>query len=300
MGCRTADGSADCVDATLTRDHSVRNTRTPAGMTLLDPTRLFADLDRDYLPHLSVNGVIFGAEAGSLRVLLLRFAGTDTWALPAGYVRRDEGVDEAAGRMVRESVGLRGAVLRQFHAFGAPGRVGAGLADALRALGADPPADHWALGRVVSVGYVVLVDAARAEVTPNPLMPEYRWCDVAARPPLLLDHDAMVDLALASVRAGLDALPLGATLLTGDFTMADLLRLVGDVNPIGESADDISDRTLSQLRDENPNIDQQLDEWRTLRRQRGEDHNDFLAFRRHLLAIGAPDPGEREFVGFRG
>ena len=194
-------------------------------MTLLNPTRLFADLDRDHLPHLSVNGVIFGAEAGSLRVLLLRFAGTDTWALPAGYVRRDEGVDEAAARMVRESVGLRGAVLRQFHAFGAPGRVGTGLADALRALGADPPADHWALGRVVSVGYVVLVDAARAEVTPNPLMPEYHWCDVAVRPPLLLDHDAMVNLALASVRAGLDALPLGATLLTGDFTMAELQRL---------------------------------------------------------------------------
>jgi len=85
----------------------------------------------------------------------------------------------------------------------------------------------------------------------------------------------------------------------GDFTMADLIRLVGDINPIAESADEISSRTLADLRADNPNIDQQLSEWRTLRRQRGEDHNDFRAFRRHLLAIGAPDPGEQEFVGFR-
>lgn len=194
-------------------------------MPLPHPTRLFTELDRDYLAHLSVNGVIFGADAGTLRVLLLRLAGTDTWALPAGYVRRDEGVDEAAARMVRESVGLPGAALRQFHTFGAPDRVGAELADALRALGADPPPGHWALGRVVSVSYVVLVDAGRAEVTSDPVMPEHRWWDVAARPRLLLDHGAMVNLALASVRAGLDDLPLGATLLTGAFTMSELQRL---------------------------------------------------------------------------
>lgn len=86
----------------------------------------------------------------------------------------------------------------------------------------------------------------------------------------------------------------------GDFTMADLLRLVGEVNPLAESAADISDRTLAQRRADNPNIREQLQEWRTLRRQRGEDHNDSRAFRRHLLAIGAPDPGEQEVVGFRG
>ncbi len=85
----------------------------------------------------------------------------------------------------------------------------------------------------------------------------------------------------------------------GDFTMADLLRLVGELNPIADSAADIADRTFAELRQENPNIGDQLAEWRDLRRQRGEDRNDYRAFRRHLLAIGAPDPGEQEFVGFR-
>ena len=194
-------------------------------MPLIHPSRLFAELDRDHLPHLSENGVIFGTLAGTLRVLLLRLAGTDTWTLPGGYVRRDESIDDTAVRMVRDCVGLSGAALRQFHTFGAPDRVGDEVADALRAAGADPPPGHWALGRVVSVGYVVLVDATRAAVTPDPLMAEHRWCDLAARPPLLLDHGAMVDQALASVRAGLDDLPLGETLLAGEFTMSELQRL---------------------------------------------------------------------------
>lgn len=196
-----------------------------------DPARpdvvgdLFAELERDCLPHLSVNGVIFGAHAGALTVLLLRSTGTDRWSLPGGYVRRDEAVDAAAARMVRERTGLEGAVLRQFHAFGATDRGEAALAPMLRALGVEPPASHWALGRVVSVGYVALVDAGRAQAAPDAFSPEARWWDAAARPPLILDHDEMVERALRVLRAQLDTLPLGATLLPGTFTMPELQRL---------------------------------------------------------------------------
>lgn len=191
---------------------------------------LRALFDRDHLPHLSVNGVIFGADAGTLKVLLLRWLDLDTWGLPGGYVGRDEDVDAAAARMVREVTGLAGVYLRQFHTFGAARR-GAAPADAaaLRARAPDLPAEHWIYGRVVSVGYVALVDAAGARVAPEPasatMTSAYAWVDVAARPRLLLDHGAMVDRALAALRARLDALPLGVTLLPGAFTMPELQRL---------------------------------------------------------------------------
>jgi ADP-ribose pyrophosphatase YjhB (NUDIX family) len=208
-------------------------------MTHAALSNLFADLDRDCLPHLSVNGVVFGAHAGALQVLLIRWAAVGQWALPGAYVRRDEGVDEAAARMVHEHVGLRDAALQQFHTFGARDRVGAALAAGFRALGVEPPPGHWALGRVVSVGYVALVDASQARAEPpplsQPLTPEYAWWDVAARPALMLDHDAMVELALARVRARLDDLPLGATLLPGAFTMSELQRLYETV--LGRSLD---------------------------------------------------------------
>jgi hypothetical protein len=58
--------------------------------------------------------------------------------------------------------------------------------------------------------------------------------------------------------------------------------------------------TFQNLAADNPNIREQYDEWRGLRSQNGEDPTDWAAFRQHLMAIGAPDPGEQEpddFVG---
>jgi hypothetical protein len=58
--------------------------------------------------------------------------------------------------------------------------------------------------------------------------------------------------------------------------------------------------TFAELIAANPNIRTQYDEWRGLRAERKEDPLDWGAFRGHLMAIGAPDPGERppdDFVG---
>ncbi len=194
-------------------------------MTSAELTRLFAALDRDYLPHLSVNGVIFGADGGALKVLLMRWLDGASWCLPGGYVRRDEGVDEAAARMVRERTGLEGVFLRQFHTFGQIGRGEAEGAAALRARGAEPPPGHWAISRVVSVAYVALVGAVQAPAPPDPAMGACAWWDASARPALLLDHEAMVAQALSALRARLDELPLGDTLLPAAFTMPELQRL---------------------------------------------------------------------------
>jgi 8-oxo-dGTP diphosphatase len=194
-------------------------------MSAADLPNLLDELDRDFLPHLSVNAVIFGAHAGALTVLLMKWEGSATWSLPGGYVRRDESVDDAAIRMIRERTGLSDTVLRQFHTFGGLHRGEAVVADALRAMGMEPAADHWVLGRVVSVGYVALVDSSRAQLAPDAWTQEHTWCDVTERPALILDHNAMVERALSTIRANLDALPLDESLLPGAFTMPELQRL---------------------------------------------------------------------------
>ena len=194
-------------------------------MSTADYSSILAELDRDYVPHLSVNGVIFGADAGALKVLLMQSTGTGTWSLPGGYVRRDESVDDAAARVLIEMAGLSGAALRQFHTFGGPTRGEAVIADELRAMGVEAPPEHWALGRVVSIGYVAVVDATQAHVTHNAWSRAVAWCDVTARPPLIIDHDEMVDRALATVRARIDDLSLEGALLPAAFTMPELQRL---------------------------------------------------------------------------
>ncbi len=41
----------------------------------------------------------------------------------------------------------------------------------------------------------------------------------------------------------------------------------------------------------NPNFTDQMDEWQQKRSEKGEDPQDWGAFRDHLLRIGAPNPG---------
>jgi 8-oxo-dGTP diphosphatase len=194
-------------------------------MPLPDVSTLLADLDRDYVPHLSVNGVIFGAHGGVLKVLLMQSEGTGTWSLPGGYVRWNEAIDDAAARVLTETAGLSGAVLRQFQTFGGPARGEAVVAEALRAMGIEPPPDHWVLGRVVSVGYVALVDSSRAQVTPNAWSRTIEWCDLSDRPSLIIDHDEMVERALVAVRSQIDDVSHDATLLPAEFTMPEVQKL---------------------------------------------------------------------------
>jgi hypothetical protein len=58
--------------------------------------------------------------------------------------------------------------------------------------------------------------------------------------------------------------------------------------------------TFADLSADNPNLRQQYDEWRDARSQNGEDPTDYQAFREHVTAIGAPDPGESEIDDFVG
>jgi hypothetical protein len=52
--------------------------------------------------------------------------------------------------------------------------------------------------------------------------------------------------------------------------------------------------TLAALVEANPSIEEQVREWQEQRRANGEDPNDWAAFRQHVQALGAPDPGEDE------
>jgi hypothetical protein len=58
--------------------------------------------------------------------------------------------------------------------------------------------------------------------------------------------------------------------------------------------------TFQDLAADNPNIRQQYDEWRAQRGQNGEDSTDYQAFRQHVIALGAPDPGDSEIDDFVG
>src|SRR3954451_2234980 len=70
---------------------------------------------------LTVDCVVFGLDDQDLKVLLIQrdlppFVGQ--WALPGGFVRVDETLEDAARRELQEESGLRDIFLEQLYTFG--------------------------------------------------------------------------------------------------------------------------------------------------------------------------------------
>ena len=100
------------------------------------------DAARFERPSVTVDLVIFTLRQEQLQVLLVQrkhwpFEGM--WALPGGFVRMDESLEEAARRELEEETGVQTVYLEQLYTFGQPDR--------------DPRT------RVITVAYFALVPA---------------------------------------------------------------------------------------------------------------------------------------------
>src|SRR3989344_5927033 len=96
---------------------------------------------------IAVDLVIFTINADDLQVLLIKrklspYQGK--WALPGGFVRLAESLEDAARRELQEETGICDVFLEQLYSFGEPER--------------DPR------GRVVTVAYFALIDSTKIKL----------------------------------------------------------------------------------------------------------------------------------------
>ena len=153
-----------------------------------------------YLPHLSVDCVIFGFHENELKVLLLQWKDTNRWCLPGGFIQKAEHIDDAAVRILKSRTGLEQIYLRQFHAFGDPTRD-------RKKHGMKPPrgiGKSWLMDRFITVGYWAIVEFSKVVPSPDEFSLSCKWCDVNDIPELILDHNDIVDKALSSLRQHLN------------------------------------------------------------------------------------------------
>ena len=195
--------------------------------------RLVSEFKKNYLSSVSIDLVIFGFHDGQLKVLLLRWKGTDDWCLPGGRIRHGENLEAAAYRSLGERTGLSEIFLQQFHTFGDAVRYN--VPETLTKLDLPVEAGHELVSRDVSVGFYALVDFDKVTPTPDFFAEECRWWDVDPLPPLLFDHNAMIALALKTLRRQLSYQPIGYNLLPEKFTMSDLQQLYETI--LGQSLD---------------------------------------------------------------
>jgi 8-oxo-dGTP diphosphatase len=179
--------------------------------------------ENDHLPGLAIDLVIFGFHQDHLKILLLEYENTGLFALPAGFIKKEEDLNEAARRSLAERTGLKNIYLEQFYVFGDKKRHNpAPMQAIMKGKGLEPPINHWLLGRFVSVGFYALIDFTQAVPHPDSLSDRCAWYDKASLPPLMLDHQDMVWKALATLQDNLDRKLIGFNLLPDTFTMGDL------------------------------------------------------------------------------
>jgi len=157
----------------------------------------------------TVDVVVLTMAKGRLHVLLVQrcvdpFAGM--WAIPGGFKRPGETLDDAARRELDEETGVDGAdVLRQFGAYGDPGR--------------DPRMN------VVTVAYVAVIrdvgtPAASTDAVAAALLPVDDVLDGGIA--LAFDHASILRDAVERVRADLELTGTATAFLPPTFTLAEL------------------------------------------------------------------------------
>ncbi len=167
--------------------------------------------------YVAVDCIIFGFDEGELKLLLLKRnfePAKGKWSLMGGFVQEEEGVDEAAKRVLAELTGLENVYMEQVGAFGDIGR--------------DPGE------RVISVAYYALinVNAYDRELVQNH---NAYWAKLDELPPLIFDHPAMVARARGLMKQKASSEPIGFNLLPELFTLTQLQNLYEAI--YGESMD---------------------------------------------------------------
>src|SRR3989454_10326892 len=157
---------------------------------------------------LTVDCVVFGLDESELKVLLIEralepFKGK--WALPGGFVRVDETLDEAARRELEEEAGLKNVFLEQLYTFGTVDR--------------DPRE------RVVSVAYYALVKLADFSTKAATDAADARWFPISKVPRLAFDHAEILATALTRLKGKVRYQPIGFELLPPKFTLSQLQHL---------------------------------------------------------------------------
>jgi ADP-ribose pyrophosphatase YjhB (NUDIX family) len=159
-------------------------------------------------PALTVDCVVFGLDVSDLKVLLIQRKlepFQHAWALPGGFVRVDETLDEAAQRELREEAGVTDVYLEQLYTFGDLDR--------------DPRE------RIVTVAYYALAKLGDHRIRAATDAMGVGWFALDDLPKLAFDHVAIVTRAHERLRGKVRYAPIGFELLPPRFSLTQLQRL---------------------------------------------------------------------------
>lgn len=184
----------------------------------------------NYIPHLSIDCVIFGYEEKELKVLIAKNKmANDIWNLPGGYIYKTESIDKAASRILKERTSLDNIYLEQFRVFGEHDRIiNSKFRDLLKTELTKKYnlADaEWITDRFVCIGFYALVEISKVTPQVGELDDYLEWRGIKNIPEMIHDHNEILQYALEAIRQNLDQKLIGFNLLSEIFTMREVQEL---------------------------------------------------------------------------
>lgn len=168
--------------------------------------------ENSVLNSVTIDCVIFGFQDGSLEVLLVKHAigiRKGEWGLPGGWIKKEEGIDEAAHRLLKDLTGLHHIFLEQLRAFGKP--------------------DRFPMERIITVGYYALINKEKYDLKAGYTASEVKWINIKKIPSLIYDHNEILQFSLSQLRRRVRQAPIGFNLLPEKFTLLQLMKLYEEI-----------------------------------------------------------------------
>ena len=136
-----------------------------------------------HYPAVTTDIAIFARARESVEILLIRRKNPPyqgAWALPGGFLDKDETAETCAARELEEETGVSAEGLELVGVYSEPER--------------DPR------GRTVTLAYAAMVDAGSIRPEARDDAAEVGWFDIGDLPALAFDHDRIIADAIAMMQ----------------------------------------------------------------------------------------------------
>jgi 8-oxo-dGTP diphosphatase len=163
---------------------------------------------KEVIKNISIDCVVFGFEQSVLEILLIKRAGNPhkgNWALPGGFIKKEEFVEDAAKRILKVTTGISNIYLEEVAVF--------------------DQIDRFPLWRVFTIGHFALISPEHYKLTTGIDSTDVKWFEVSKLPELHFDHKHIIEVALRKLRSSVRYKPIGFELLPEKFTLPQLQTL---------------------------------------------------------------------------
>lgn len=159
--------------------------------------------------EITTDVVIFTIKDNKLQVLLVKRANEPfkgRWAIPGGFIRLSENLDDAALRILKEKTNVDNIYLEQLYTFGDPLR--------------------YPSSRVITCAYFALIrsDDIKLSFDNTQSITEVQWHEVYNLPTLAFDHKEIIEYSIKRMRERLEFCPIAFQLLPEKFTLTELQK----------------------------------------------------------------------------